>query len=221
MNIYRITATNENNETIMNDFVSYDESTAKREFKEMYKKAKISSIELTAENVPATKQIERDALAEIRKIIEGLGKDSYIGIAFDGCLEDAENNIASDFADSMKGRYESAKADADHWHTKYKELLDDMGKLEEASDKELEDCHTEIESLKAKVLPDETRYALAGIVEEEKEAARVLKESLAAQIAELADDPDSDEFKNARNEYRKQKTRYEKMESLAKNLARA
>ena len=54
----------------------------------------------------ATKEQERKALEQIRKIIEGLGKDSYIGIAVEGMLEDAAENIENDFALSMKDRFD-------------------------------------------------------------------------------------------------------------------
>ena len=50
----------------------------------------------------ATKDQERKALEQIRKIVEGLGADSYIGTAFEGCFEIAEDNIENDFANSMK-----------------------------------------------------------------------------------------------------------------------
>lgn len=50
----------------------------------------------------ATKEQERKALARIKKIVEELGEDSYIGMAFDGCFELAEENIENDFACSMK-----------------------------------------------------------------------------------------------------------------------
>ena len=56
-----------------------------------------------------TKEQERKALAQIRKIVEGLGVDSYIGIAFEGCFEIAESNIENDWACSMKQRAESAE----------------------------------------------------------------------------------------------------------------
>jgi hypothetical protein len=39
-----------------------------------------------------TKEQERKALAQIKKIVESLGEDSYIGTAFEGCFEDAETN---------------------------------------------------------------------------------------------------------------------------------
>lgn len=59
-----------------------------------------------------TKEQERKALEQIRKIVDSLGADSYIATAFDGCFQDAEENIENDFALSMKGRYltESKKA---------------------------------------------------------------------------------------------------------------
>lgn len=60
----------------------------------------------------ATKEQERKALEQIRKIVDGLGADSYIATAFDGCFQDAEENIENDFALCMKDRYltESKKA---------------------------------------------------------------------------------------------------------------
>lgn len=48
-----------------------------------------------------TKEQERKALAQIRKIVESLGEDSYIGTAFEGCFEIAEKKLA-DFAHSSK-----------------------------------------------------------------------------------------------------------------------
>lgn len=54
----------------------------------------------------ATKAQERAALEKIRKIVEGLGEDSYIWHAMDGVLEDAEQNIENDFWNSYRDRYE-------------------------------------------------------------------------------------------------------------------
>ena len=56
-----------------------------------------------------TKEQERKALEQIRKIVEGLGENSYIGTAFEGGFEIAEANIVNDFACSMKQRAESAE----------------------------------------------------------------------------------------------------------------
>lgn len=59
----------------------------------------------------ATKEQERTALAKIRKIVAELGENSYVGTAFEGCFEDAEFNIDSDAAFSLKGRLELAQGD--------------------------------------------------------------------------------------------------------------
>jgi hypothetical protein len=49
-----------------------------------------------------TKQEERAALGKIEKILTAAGPDSYIGMAFDGCVEYARSNIENDFGDSWK-----------------------------------------------------------------------------------------------------------------------
>ena len=63
-----------------------------------------------------TKEQERKALEQIRKIVAGLGEDSYIGIAFDGVLEDASENIENDFACSWKQRAMLAEKKAQENH---------------------------------------------------------------------------------------------------------
>ena len=52
-----------------------------------------------------TKNDERKALEQIKKIIEKLGDDSYIAVAFEGCFDIAEENINNDFACSMEQKY--------------------------------------------------------------------------------------------------------------------
>lgn len=56
-----------------------------------------------------TKEQELKALEKIRKIVEELGENSYVGMAFEGCFEIAEDNIENDFGCSMKQRAESAE----------------------------------------------------------------------------------------------------------------
>ena len=49
---------------------------------------------------------EREALAKIREILEGFDpEDTYIGKAFEGCVEQARENIDNDWMLSWKGRY--------------------------------------------------------------------------------------------------------------------
>ena len=61
----------------------------------------------------ATKEQERKVLEQIRKMVEELGVDSYIAMAFEGCFEIAESNIDNDFGCSMKQRTESAERKAE------------------------------------------------------------------------------------------------------------
>ena len=60
-----------------------------------------------------TKDQERKALERIAAILEETGKDSYLNITFAGVLEQAEENIANDFAGNYKEMYESALARID------------------------------------------------------------------------------------------------------------
>lgn len=50
----------------------------------------------------ATKEMERKALEQIKDIVKELGENSYIGMAFEGVFELAEENIDSDFGNSTK-----------------------------------------------------------------------------------------------------------------------
>lgn len=57
----------------------------------------------------STKDQERKALEQIRKIVEGLGgASSYVGMAFDGCFKIAEENIENDWGGSMRDNWQSA-----------------------------------------------------------------------------------------------------------------
>lgn len=92
-----------------------------------------------------TKEQERKALEQIRKIVENLGEDSYIATAFDGCFEIAEENIENDFACSMKQRYERAseeaasfKAQASESKKQIEKLTAQLERLTAQLDRELE-----------------------------------------------------------------------------------
>ena len=69
----------------------------------------------------ATKDEEFKALEKIKKIVEELGEDSYIGTAFEGCFEVAADNIRNDFMCSMKQRWQSAEKKAEKSSQELKE----------------------------------------------------------------------------------------------------
>ena len=112
MNTYKITFTNtETGAQKSDNFTDPTEREARKSFKEVYRHATytIDSVELIADDALASKKHERDALETIKKIVEGLGPDSYLATAFTGCFQDAEENIENDFAMSMSGRWQYAE----------------------------------------------------------------------------------------------------------------
>ena len=79
-----------------------------------------------------TKEQERKALEKIKKIIEGLGENSYVGTAFDGCFELANSNIEYDAAFSMKGLLDTSEANVESLK---KTVAETEKKLKEANQK--------------------------------------------------------------------------------------
>lgn len=81
-----------------------------------------------------TKEQERKALAQIKKIVEGLGADSYVGTAFEGCFEIAEDNIQNDFACSMKQRCEANEKEAAAAEKKVAELQKELKEMKKRAE---------------------------------------------------------------------------------------
>ena len=81
-----------------------------------------------------TKEQERKALEQIEKIVSALGADSYIATAFDGCFEDARENIENDFALCMKDRYETERKRAEDLQAEVDRLKADLRKEKEVSE---------------------------------------------------------------------------------------
>lgn len=79
-----------------------------------------------------TKAEEREALAKIREILSGLGDDSYVGKAFEGCIEQAEENICSDWMLSWKGRYLDEQAKNCKYAEKVGELTRRLNQKDDA-----------------------------------------------------------------------------------------
>lgn len=78
-----------------------------------------------------TKDQERKALAQIRKIVESLGENSYIGMAFEGCFEIAEENIDNDFGCSLKQQVEAKNEQIETYVSELNALRNKADKLEE------------------------------------------------------------------------------------------
>ena len=89
-----------------------------------------------------TKEDERKALAKIKKIIEGLGEDSYIGIAFEGCFEIAEHNIDNDWFCSLQQKIEIYEKQNDEFEIRIKELKSELEKEKQLHALQLENFRT-------------------------------------------------------------------------------
>lgn len=221
MNEYKITYTGEGEGYQL--VTERTEAAAKKFFLSMNKgiKLDITSIELHRENAIATKQQERDTLAAIRQMITELGPQSYLATAFEGCFQDAENNIENDFGDSMQRRWESTleklyaaqeeinrlKADLATTQTEVETL---RGKFDFASQ--------HIKKLERQRLPEQFRRDLWVMTTSEAEASRARMAEAADKMAVGADNPGCVLFKESVACYRAEKTRAESMEQIADAL---
>ena len=140
-----------------------DQRAAEKAFKASFKGTGLKApdifdVELVAENTPATKDQEREALEKIKAILDTLGPDSYVGTAFEGCIEDAEENIENDFACSMKQKVEAVVVENTRLKEKVKELEDKLAESEKdyetinkVANEMINEKDAEIASLKAQV----------------------------------------------------------------------
>lgn len=85
-----------------------------------------------------TKEQEKKALEQIKKIIAGLGEGSYIATAMDGMIDDAEENIENDWAMSWKDRAETATKRFEKAEAELVKLSQDKASMEKKLTEEKE-----------------------------------------------------------------------------------
>ena len=131
-----------------------------------------------------TKEQERKALARIRKIVDELGEDSYIATAFDGVWEIAEENIKSDFANSVSfyiNKYYESERKLACRNTEAMNKVDELMKENRALTAEVEYQKSEVEFTKKGLADKNTDYVNAcGRVDEVSKALRAEQEKTAA-----------------------------------------
>lgn len=106
----------------------------------------------------ATKEQERKAIQKIRKIVEELGENSYVGFAMEGVLELAEDNIREDTAYSMKKNAEIAWERADKAEKENKDLekeVEDLKKTVKKRRTTISELNTELCNARAKAKANE------------------------------------------------------------------
>lgn len=175
-----------------------------------------------------TKEQERKALAQIKKIVESLGENSYVGTAFDGCFEDAETNIENDWALSMKDRWLAADRKLNEANGTIEELRD---KLTE-SEKDYEAAHAtahqiaeekdaEIAALRERTLSADDITDVIQLVTKKRFDLDAEVKNAAERIVEAAAEPESAAFQNAVKDHRAAKANLDYYTALLERLIKA
>lgn len=168
-----------------------------------------------------TKEQEKKALEQIRKIVSGLGEDSYIGTAFEGCFEIAEENIENDFACSMK-------QNAEHYMELYENLQDEYYTLKASADEESRKftdktkwAEGQLDAMQEKIsklnkrTPDINHYKqIWNLVYDSIENNKAWMDTYADTMADFSDTPSDIAFVNAAKNYKKCRTAYEEQKKL-------
>lgn len=132
-----------------------------------------------------TKDEERAVLRKIEKLIKSTEEGSYIRAAFEGCIEDAEENITNDWACSWKDRAASAEHRAE-----------DAEKRKSEAEKAARAAQAELEVAKATVQQEARRadkycelytksLEARNAMTDDTNAAKAEAEALRQQIIEL------------------------------------
>lgn len=144
-----------------------------------------------------TKEQERKVLAQIKKLVESLGEDSYVGTAFEGCFEIAETNIENDWACSMKQRAESAEKKVTTLELDNRDLRLAVKKAKEDASSEITALQNQIEELEKKVISQDDLEDCISLVQNRVYELHEAAQEAAEKIVKFADDPDSEVFKQA------------------------
>lgn len=220
MNSYKVTY-------ILNGEEHYDhitertEKAAQKRVKGTYKDAEITDTELTSTDANATKEQERETLEQIKAMVAELGPQSYLATAFEGCFEDAEQNIEDDAAYSMKARLAIQAQRAIERGHEVDRLKADIAAAQskiEILQSQFDFASQHIKKLERQQLPEELRRDLWVMVTSEAEASRARMAEAADKMAAGADNPGCVLFKESVARYRAEKTRAEEMEQRANAL---
>ena len=176
------------------------------------------------ENTTATKEQERKALAQIKKIVDGLGEDSYIAAAFDGCFEMAESNIANDWGESYKEKYEYYYRRAEEFEQKYLQSEEQFNivrkqasDLSDLNEHNLKIAATNEKQLMDRILPISVYKRLWSLLEDtvDREENHMIQE---AEILADHDQIPEEDFYDAVTSYKKARANKREAEYLMAEL---
>lgn len=158
------------------------------------------TVQLIQKNAGVPKETERAFLNEIKEILEGLGENSYCAWAFEGCVEDAEENIGNDSAVSMRGRWEDEREAHEKTRKSLTEKVNAQGqriaeleaelqnarRMEGQARKEAAEFKIALEKANGKILPDnvaaELTIMLRNQADEAAKEALYYADRMAAEV---------------------------------------
>lgn len=149
-----------------------------------------------------TKEQELKALAQIKKIVESLGADSYIGTAFEGCFEIAETNIENDWACSMKQRAESAEKKVSELELDNRDLRLAVKKAKEDASKKQTELEEQLLDLRSRALTADDLTDCRQLVDNEAYEAERKEKAAALEIVTFAEEPNGTNFQQAVRDHR-------------------
>ena len=177
-----------------------------------------------------TKEQERQAIAKIRKIVEGLGENSYVGTAMQGVLEIAEQNIEYDAAFSLKGEVEVAEKREKEQRTIAENLQSELKKLKEEREQEkawFKDQQTELKkklqeqrTLAEKYqMPEDMYQNIWMLIDEAQMQAQTQMMQAAEAMAEcVGEDTVSKNINQSALEFKKCRAKVKECESVLREL---
>ena len=168
-----------------------------------------------------TKEQERKALEQIRKIVAGLGEGSYIGMAFEGCFEIAEENIENDFELSMKQRAEAAEKKVATLELDNRDLRISIQRIKAEDSTTITMLEEKVAKLQEAIIPGDDLCDFNSMVEEEIYKQEEIAESAARMIVEFADTPTDIAFTNAVREHRNAKKSVEYWTAIKARIVKA
>lgn len=140
-----------------------------------------------------TKEQERQAMEKIRKIVEGLGENSYIGTAMEGVLELAEQNIEYDAAFSMKAQAELAEKEAAQLKETVEQQAKELKELRAQLQMEREKASKAMKEAEQRKMYDWMYESITDMAVEEGKRLEREKNELAAQMAAAIMDKDMEQ----------------------------
>lgn len=170
-----------------------------------------------------TKDQERAAIEKIRKIVEELGENSYVGFAMDGVLEPAEENIREDTAYSMKQRAEIAHErahDAEEKNKRQEEALKNHAEITKKDKQTIDRLKLQIheleETAKANEISEDLVQELYCMAYDKEADAQEKMEKAADQMTDaIREGEDAQKFAEEYGIQKEKRSRYRKvMEKL-------